>query len=360
MKNIVFFVERLSTGGAERVVSTLANEFSKIKEFDVFVVTYLKKEVKEYPLSENVHRIEIMEPNSGRFSTIHNKYLQIKRIIKEIKPYCVFSLAIPKTNVILMAALWKRNFPLIISERNDPSRFPVEKNIRILRNFVYKKCEGLVFQTPGARDYFLDMLKCKTTVIPNPISKSLPNRYDGIRENRIVNFCRIEPQKNIKLLIDAFSIICDELFDYTLEIYGEGSQKKELEQYVNQKNLKDRIIFHGYSSNIHEKIIKAGLFVSSSNYEGISNSMLEAMSIGIPTICTDCPPGGAKSVIDNGENGFLVPVGEAQKMAESISLVLKDKDLQDRLSINASKLSLRLQPEVIAKKWVDFMEGVRK
>ncbi|WP_306484186.1 glycosyltransferase [Anaerococcus sp.] len=360
MKKIVFFIERLSTGGAERVVSTLANEISKSKNYEVYVITYLKKEMNEYQLSKNVHRIEIIKPNGGRFSTIYNKYLQIKDIVKELNPFCVFSLAIPKTNAVLMAALWRRNFPLIISERNDPNRFPAKKSMKMLRNFIYKRCDGIVFQTPGARDYFKDILKCKTTVVPNPISTNLPKRYEGTREKNIVNFCRIEPQKNIKLLIYAFSDVDSNLIDYTLEIYGEGSQKKELEEYVNKKNLDNRVIFHGYSSNIHEKILKAGLFVSSSNYEGISNSMLESMSIGIPTICTDCPPGGAKSIINNGENGILVPVGDAKKMTEAINLVLNNKLLQDELSKNASKISLMLQPKIIARRWLNFMEGVNQ
>lgn len=360
VKKIVFVVERLSTGGAERVVAALANEVCKFHDCEAYIVTYHSEEMDEYNISSEVCRIALEKPNKGRLSTIYQRYLQLKKVIYGINPYCVFSLAIPKTDAVLMAALRKRKFPLIISERNDPARFPAKKSMRILRDYVYKRCDGMVFQTQGAQEYFNEVLKCDSTVICNPITAALPKRYEGEREHRIVNFCRIEPQKNLKMTIDAFELIHKEFPDYTLEFYGEGSQKCELEQYVKKISLADKVIFHGYSPNIHEKILKAALYVSSSDYEGISNSMLEAMAIGIPTICTNCPPGGAKSVIHDGENGLLVPVGDVKKMADTIRVVLADKDLQNRLSVNATQLAVLLQPELVAKKWMEFAEKVKE
>lgn len=359
MKKIVFVVERLSTGGAERVVAALANEICKFNGYESYIITYHSKEQDEYYILPDVKRIALKKPNSGRWSVIFKRYQQLKTIINKINPYCVFSLAIPKTDAVLMLALKNRKFPLILSERNDPERFPNEKIMRILRNHVYRNCDGMVFQTSGAQAYFNDIIQCDSTVICNPITSKLPCRYVGKREHRIVNFCRIEPQKNLKLAIDAFYMIHKEFSDYTLEFYGEGSQKKELEEYVKSLCLEERVIFHGYTSNIHEKIVKAGLFVSSSDYEGISNSMLEALAIGLPTICTNCPPGGAKSVIRNGENGFLVSVGNIEEMASVMKVILLNETLQDRISLNASFLGDSLQPNLIAKKWLDFMEKVK-
>ena len=259
-----------------------------------------------------------------------------------------------------MMALKDRKFPLILSERNDPARFPAEKSMKLLRDFVYKQCEGLVYQTAGAKEYFDNIVTCKTTIICNPITASLPKRFEGKREHRIVNFCRIEPQKNLKLAIDAFDLIRDEFPDYTLEFYGDGSQKQELKRYADTLQFGDRVIFHGYSSCIHEKIIKASLFISTSDYEGISNSMLEAMAIGLPTICTDCPPGGARSVISDGENGILVPVGNVEKLAEAMRKVLKNDSIQNKLSVKASLLAELLKPNIIAEKWIAFADEVRK
>lgn len=359
MKKIVFFIERLSTGGAERVVAALANEICRSEIYEVYLITYLSEENDEYKILPKINRIALSQPKIGRISLIYHKYKELKRIINSIQPYCVFSLAIPKTDAVMMMAFRKRNFPIIISERNDPEHFPVEKSMKVLRNFVYRRCEGLVFQTLGAKKYFDNIITCKNKIICNPITSTLPKRYDGEREHRIVNFCRIEPQKNLKLTIDAFKIISKEFPDYTLEFYGEGSQKKELEEYVKKIRL-NNVIFHGYTSGIHEKIIKASLYVSSSNYEGISNSMLEAMAIGLPTICTDCPPGGAKSVITNGENGILVPVNNIEKLANAMRKVLHNKSLQLKISTNASLIVDKLNVNTIAKQWLDFAEELRQ
>lgn len=358
LKKIVFVVERLSTGGAERVVAALANEICNLRNYESYIVTYHPKEENEYYISPRVRRISLYEPNCGRWMKIYQRYQQIKKIIYEINPYCVFSLAIPKTDAVIMMALKNRNFPLIISERNDPTHFPVERSMKLLRNFVYKRCEGIVFQTSGAKDYFNNIVKCKTKIICNPITSSLPKRYEGKREHRIVNFCRIEPQKNLMLAIDAFNLIKTDFPDYTLEFYGDGSQKKELEEYAANLQLNNRVIFHGYSSCVHEKIIKASLFISTSDYEGISNSMLEAMAIGLPTICTDCPPGGAKSVIVNNVNGLLVPVKDISKLANAMSMVLSNEKMQNEMSINASLLAEALKPSEIVKEWIDFADEV--
>lgn len=358
-KRIVFVVERLSTGGAERVVAALANKISEYEEYDVYIMNYFPKEEGEYYVSSKVHRIEMPKSNVGRIKSILFKYKHLRETLKQINPYCVFSLAIPKTNVILSVALRDRRYPLIISERNDPESFPVEKYMRIMRDYIYTKCEGLVFQTEGAKNYFSKKIQKKSTVICNPLTSTLPERYEGEREHRIVNFCRIEPQKNLKMTIDAFAKIKDNFPDYTLEFYGEGSQKKELEDYVVKCKMEDRVIFHGYSSNIHHEILKAALFVSSSNYEGISNSMLEAMAIGLPAICTDCPPGGARSTIQDGYNGFLVSVGDSSALAAAIEKVLKDNNKMQQFSINAAELKETLRVEAIAQKWLEFMEEAR-
>lgn len=358
MKKLLFFVERLSTGGAERVVTALANELCDRSEYQVYVLTYLAKEKKEYFLHEKVIRLEMPTFRGSRFRTIYQKYCYLRKIVKKINPYAVYSLAIPKTNIILSLAIRDRKFPFVISERNDPERFPSNYIMKKIRDLTYKKCEKLVFQTPGARDYFSGEIRKKGMVICNPVSDFLPARYTGRRQHRIVNFCRIEPQKNLGLTIKAFKAVCEEFSDYTLEFYGDGSERERLEAYVIDLGLEGRVIFHGYAAEIYSKVYKAALFVSSSDFEGISNSMLEAVSMGIPTICTDCPPGGAKMTICDGINGLLVPVGSAEKLAEAMRRALGSEKLMESLSIEGARLREQLQVKQIADKWLSVVEEI--
>lgn len=360
MKRLVFVIDKLSTGGAERVAAAIANEICNMKEYEAYVITYADKEEMEYYLSDQVIRYAISKVNCGRIRTIIYKYRTLKKLLEEINPYCVCSLTIPKTNVVLMSATCNKKYPIILSERNDPAHFPVEKSMRIARKFMYDKCDGLVFQTSGAKEFFSNSIQQKSVVIPNPLTTTLPERFMGKRECKIVNFCRIEPQKNLKMLINAFQIIAKDFQEYTLEIWGEGSQKEELQCYVNSIGLKERIRFHGYSGDVHNQIRRASLFVSSSNFEGISNSMLEAMAIGLPVICTDCPPGGARTIIEDGVNGCLVPVGDEKALAEAMRNLLSNPTKLESYSMRASELREKLRADIIAQKWVNMIEEVRK
>ena len=107
--------------------------------------------------------------------------------------------------------------------------------------------------------------------------------------------------------------------------------------------------------NVHETIIKDSMYVNSYDYEGISNSMLTAMSFGMPVVCTDCPIGGAKATINNGENGLLVPIQNAEALANVMNRVIEDKELSDKLSRNASQIRNELSLDQITEKWMQLL-----
>ena len=95
----------------------------------------------------------------------------------------------------------------------------------------------------------------------------------------------------------------------------------------------------------------SNIYVSSSDYEGISNSMLEALAIGIPTICTDCPVGGARMFIESGKNGYLVPVGDSEAMAEKILALIGNEELQQQFSEESRKIRDLLSKDKIYGMW---------
>lgn len=111
----------------------------------------------------------------------------------------------------------------------------------------------------------------------------------------------------------------------------------------------------GFVDNILEKVNSATMYVSSSDYEGISNSMLEALALGVPSVVTDCPVGGARMMVNDGENGLLVPVGDAAKFAQAMDRILRDKEFAEKLSNNACRIREKLPLEVIAQEWLKLM-----
>ena len=149
--------------------------------------------------------------------------------------------------------------------------------------------------------------------------------------------------------------------DYTLRIIGDAPNEegREVLQAIDQQfdklNLKESVKLEPFMKNVHEAVIKDALYVNSSDYEGISNAMLEAMAIGMPVVCTDCPIGGAKATINDGENGLLVPIQNADALANAMNRLIEEEGLADKLSQNASKLRDEISLDSITDKWIKLL-----
>ena len=122
--------------------------------------------------------------------------------------------------------------------------------------------------------------------------------------------------------------------------------------------LGDKVIFHGLVKNVLAHINKASIYVSSSDYEGISNAMLEALALGLPTICTDCPIGGARMTIKDGVNGLLAPVGDRDKLADAMIRLLGDREYAERLGKKGREIVKELTEEKIAEEWINYIYDI--
>ena len=263
----------------------------------------------------------------------------------------------PQTNIYLIPSIISKRVKIILSERNDPNRFPQSKLLKKIRVLLYQFSDIIVFQTNDAKNFFNKTIQKKGVIIPNPIKEDLPYVNVGKRKREIVNFCRLAPQKNLKMLIDAFSMLCNDHPNFKLSIYGRGPLESELREYAEKLLGKDKVTISNYTENIHDKIKDSAMFVSSSDYEGMSNSMLESMAIGLPTICTDCPIGGARMVIKQYENGLLVPVGDTVALYRAMKEVVENEELSNKLSKNATRIRKELSTQNIFVKWLEVIES---
>ena len=355
---ILFVVRTLSEGGSERVSSILASTFERVFGYSVYVCV-LNNNEKEYELSDKVEKITLYKTNNIKIFKMWYELTFIRKSIKRIKPNVIISLDSYRTNLLIEISNIGIGSKIILSERNDPNKIPPKKIGRILTPILYKLCDGIVFQTIDAKNFFSKDIQKKSTIIPNPIALNHVEVYKGkwnSRRKAIVNCSRLVPQKNIPLLIDAFSEILKIHPDYKLEIYGEGFLQKELEQQVRRLGIEKEVSFMGFRKDILESIKDAAIYVSTSDYEGISNSMLEAMALGIPTICTDCPIGGARMMIRDNENGILVPVGNKNSIIEAINKIINDSDFADRIGNNAKEIVNEMSVNQITERWVDFIK----
>ncbi len=228
---------------------------------------------------------------------------------------------------------------------------------------LLKKSNGIIVQTKEEGEYFGKEKDIKIHVINNPVKPGLPEAYRGKRDEVIVNYCRMTPQKNIELLIDAFEKLHGEYPRYRLEVYGNAQDNEEREyknrilRLVGERNLDDCVSVYPPAADVHKKVLKSAMFVSSSDYEGLSNSMLESMAIGLPCICTDCLGGGTREVMTDHENGLIVPMNDAEAMYRAMKEFIENPALAQKCSQNAMKIREKLSVEKITRQWLDVIEN---
>lgn len=349
MKNVIFIMPAMLGGGAERVV-TILSEYLVKYGFSVRICLMNNSQVDYTLPSQVIIDTTYMRGAKGISKTFWRLH-DLRSLMNKYRD-AVFISFFSMFNLYLLAAALGMKRKIIVSERLDPAKsIPPKWWLLAIRSFLYRRATKIVFQTPDAMEYFDEKVKMKGVLIVNPIMDGLPERYEGVRKKEIVSFARLEPQKNYPLLIDAYKLFLGKHPEYKLSIYGKGSCEEELKQIVMQNGLEGNVVFHGFDSDVHEKTRDCAMFVLPSDYEGLSNAMLEAMGMGLPCICTDCPPGGARLFINDGVNGFLTPVGDVGSLVRKMDELASDTNLADAMSREAVKVKMLLDKERICGLW---------
>lgn len=328
---IVFVLPDMPGGGSERVVAMLANEYVELG-YQVAILLFAGNQTA-YELDDRVEVIIAGEESSGSPIIRLKRLFKMRNYYRKNKNCYIFSFCVMGTVFSVLSA-WGLPHKLLVSERNDPTRIKHQK----LRNWAYRKAEVLVFQTEDMKKCFPQDIQRKSVVIPNPVGTEMPSPYIGVRKKRVTSAARLKPQKNHKLLIEAFAEFIKEYCGYELHIFGVGELEGELKAQVKKLDIENKVIFRGFSSNVKEEIRDSAMFVLSSNYEGISNSMIEALAMGVPVISTDCPVGGSAAYIQNGVSGILIPVGDKDALVQAMKRVAGDPKWAEELGRNAVKI----------------------
>ncbi|MCH8563286.1 glycosyltransferase [Nesterenkonia sp. YGD6] len=343
-REVIFVSNVLANGGAGRVLSLLVNSFSS-RERRVGVLSFLPHE-GEYRLDDRVLK-EYAGPGNGVWAKIRRIWW-IRGIAKRNPGASIVAFEYFVNMQVLVACLGLPN-RVIVSERNDPAQVGNDFPTDFLRKILYQTAEALVCQTDEAASYFSKRIT--KTVILNPISPELPAPVTTVRRKTVVSFCRLEPQKNLEMLIRAFAAFHKSCPEYTLEIYGDGKERCALIALIDSLSLGSVASVLPARSDVHDVVRDCAVFVLPSHYEGLSNSMMEAMALGLPTVCTDCPCGGARMVIEDGVNGLLVPVDDVDALVEALKRLAEDQDLSARIGRAAEELRDRLSLDAIMAEW---------
>ena len=347
MKKIALFISSLQKGGSERVMVNLA-EFFYRNHYDVLLVTQYKRE-DEYEIIPDIKRV-YSEPlqdqlQGNRLQNFMTRFRTLRRIWQEYKPDVILSF-LGKNN--LMAIATSRFLPVrtVVSVRGEPTMEYEGKLMQFLAKWLFRYADGVVLQTKMAMQFFPKRVRKKAVILPNPLNPLfVKNKYEGVREPLIVAVGRTDENKNHAMLIHAFARIASEYPNVNLCIYGDGNCKEQLEQLVKEKELT-------------EHIYKAQIFALTSNTEGMPNSLMEAMALGLPVVSTDCPCGGPSTLIEDGVNGLLVPVGDAYALADAFRKILSDPQYAQKLGDNAYKIVEELNPDKVNGEWRKYLSHI--
>lgn len=394
-KKVLMVMPHMMGGGAERVAAQIMNKLNERGYDTRFILTRAREnEVVRSDLSQKTELILLSEEMCaeskgqkfayfpervysslfGRMYEQLDKYVpasvgkatiewQYHREISWLRNYflqnpdmTVIVFLQPAIPVVLLAA---RGLPnkIIVSERGNPNNLMKKRYGRRFMEKYYVKASAIVFQTTLAQNAFPNRIAEKGVVIKNPIKEGLPVLTDRRREKSISTFCRIHPDKDLMTLLRAFHAFNRSFPEYKLKIIGDAKTENEVEcrqellRYIHENGLENAVIFKPFTDTVHQDILYDSMYVNSSVTEGLCNAMLEAMAIGLPTVCTDCPIGGARDTIEDGINGLLVPVGDPHALCEAMKRVVEDPELALRLSENGRKIRKALELDKVVDRW---------
>ena len=352
IKNVVFTCDGMGSGGAEKVISILANQFvnNGLKVTIIGVSTHETSSF--YSLNEKVEYITLHNGNKKRIRSL-KRIRMLRKYFKMIKPSVIISF-LPHVNVYTYYASFGLRMPVIVSERNNPKTDPKGFVLRRLKNIAFNVADGVVFQTNDAKWCYRKSIRDKSTIIYNPIDLKIKEiDVSNIKNNVVLSVGRLKEQKNFKCLIDAFAIFSVNHPEYILRIYGDGPLKEELEEYASSKGLEGKFQLKGNDVDWQVKEKDDAMFVLASNYEGMPNTLIEAIGIGIPSISTDCPIGGPKEIIKNGINGYLAKVNDSQDIANKMEELLNKP-----LEYDNKEFLSKFDVNVITSQWIDYIYKV--
>ena len=368
---ITFVTATLTSGGSERVMSIVANKMQE-RGYEVEIIC-LNDQIVFYPINEGI-KITHVEVEAGTKS-LPKKLWWFRKYIQKTQPDIVIAFMVSVYTVTLLA-LMGVDIPVISSVRNDPAYSNLRK--KITRKILLPRSAHVVVQTQQIKQYFSKNIQKKTTVIYNPVNErvfeaplnppsmgSYDNDNPGLkikdeRLNRIISVGRLYPQKDQKTMIEAFAKVSKKHPDWKLVIFGEGPERGALETMIQDPRFKiqDKVSLPGRSENIIDELKKSKIFCLSSVYEGMSNALVEAICVGLPIVTTKVS--GTEELIQDGENGFTVNVGDKDAMAEALTKIIEDDNLQKQFAEKNKAQAVKFETNAIVDQWEEVILKVKK
>ncbi len=353
-KKILFINNALSGGGSERVMCLLASKFAENK-YDVSMIVLSKSE-NQYVFDSNIQLLYFYKNRIYK-----NYFIDLVRYIREIYKLYHYDIVIsfmPGINAASIIALLGKKKTLVVSDRSNPSVSSDRADcfFKAINRFLYIFTSLVVFQTEDVKKYYPSFIRKKSIVIGNPVNPAISDRINRAsthitQSQKIVAVGRLIPVKNHELLVRAFDSFDRIIPGYKLVIYGEGPEKESLTSLINKLNLSEKVVLFGFTQDVYSEIADACMYVLTSNSEGMPNSLMEAMAMGLPVIGTDCPIGGVSALINDGESGILIKPNDKEALVSAMIKIVEDEEFKEKIASNARCINEKYSLESIYSLW---------
>lgn len=348
---IGFLTYSLGGGGAERVLTELADELIR-QEYEVDIFVFDAHNIK-YSINSKIRIVYCREQENKENYIERLKRLRQKIREEKVDIFFAFSLSmagLARLSTIGMAV------KVVGSERANPKMY--SKKQKLLMKWVIPFCHGMVFQTKGAKNCYPKCVQRKGIVIPNPapqIKKLAPVMNSDMI--RICSVGRLAYPKDYQTLLKAYQKYLLLYPQSRLSIYGEGVLKEELLSLAKTLGIENKVTFLGFKKEIISELKNYDMFVFSSRAEGMPNALIEAMAAGLPCIATDCEFGPVE-LIQNAENGLLVPIGDVDAMAENMCWIARNKEKAILMGKEASKVQQKYSRRKIYDQYIAYLDKI--
>ena len=339
-------ISNLEAGGAERVMSTILNEWANSHEVHLIL---LHKGNDHYVLSDKiiVHRLNFSTKYSGLLTplVLIKQMLILRRLIIQLRCNTHLSF-MTKYNLFVICSLLGKKIKLYVSERDSP--FDKRFLESVLRRVFYPLASGVIFQTDEAMRQITRPGYKATKVIPNPVNIDVP--ASDCSSNIILNVSRLHPKKGhdrmfrilAKTQLDAWTALC----------IGDGPELKKLNELITAYDLNIKLL--GKKHDVSKYYQMASIFIFTSYWEGFPNVIAEALAHGIPVVAFDCPTGPSDLIID-GYNGYLIHDDNEVLFREKLEELLQNDLLRKQMGRHAVSSVSHLDKRLVAKEYLNFI-----